>query len=209
MGTDGVIEDLVSTRLLAIVRLPAYERAVEVAQALLAGGVRVLEFSLSSEGAVGAVARVRQALGGGAHVGLGTVLNVPQAQEGIAAGAQFLVTPVLRPDVIALSRSREIPVLCGASSPTEVVAAHDAGADLVKVFPARLGGPAYFRDLLAPMPWLRLVAVGGVSADNAGDYLQAGAVAVGIGASLIPEAAVEAGDFARITEVAGRLRKLI
>lgn len=92
-------------------------------------------------------------------MGLGTVLGVPQAQEGIAAGAPFLVTPVVRPDVIALCRSKQVTVLCGASAPTEVVAAHDAGADFVKVFPARLGGPAYFRDLLAPMPWLRLVGL--------------------------------------------------
>jgi 2-dehydro-3-deoxyphosphogluconate aldolase/(4S)-4-hydroxy-2-oxoglutarate aldolase len=133
------------------------------------------------------------------------VLGVAQADAGIAAGAQFVVTPILRPEVVALCRARAVPVVCGASTPTEVVAAHEAGADFVKVFPSRLGGPGYFRDLLAPMPWLRLVAVGGVSVANAGDYLAAGATAVGIGASLVPADAVEAGDFARITAAARSL----
>lgn len=112
--------------------------------------------------------------------------------------ARFLVTPAVVPDVIEVGRRRNVPVICGALTPTEVLAATRAGADLVKIFPARLGGPAYIRDLLGPFPQMKFVATGGISAENARAYLDAGAVAVAVGGNLVSEQAVNEGRWAAI-----------
>ena len=144
-----------------------YHHAVEIAEALARGGLTVLEYTMSGEGALDCVTQVRATVGERVCVGAGTVLDAADAEAAIAAGARFIVTPAVVPDVIAVCRRRDVPIVCGALTPTEVLAASRAGADLVKLFPARLGGPAYVRDLLGPFPQLQLVATGGVSAENA------------------------------------------
>jgi 2-dehydro-3-deoxyphosphogluconate aldolase / (4S)-4-hydroxy-2-oxoglutarate aldolase len=197
-----VLDAIAATRIVAIVRLERYDRSVEIARALLAGGITAVEFTLTGAGAHAAIGAARAALGEAAQIGVGTVLAASAAAQAIDAGAQFVVTPALRPDVIAACRERGVPILCGALTPTEALAAHEAGADLVKIFPARLGGPQYIKDILAPLPQLRLVPTGGVSAENARAYLDAGATAVGIGGNLVSTAAVAEGDWARIEAVA-------
>jgi 2-dehydro-3-deoxyphosphogluconate aldolase/(4S)-4-hydroxy-2-oxoglutarate aldolase len=190
------------TRLMAIVRLEYYDRALEVAQALLAGGIPVIEFTLTGRGAAEAIATTRAALGDRALVGAGTVLHPGAVADVVSAGAQFVVTPVLRHTVIEACLARNVPIICGAFSPSEILEADEAGAAMVKVFPAREMGPQYVRDILAPLPHLRLVPTGGINLQNAGAYLQAGAVAVGIGGNLISEQAVAAGDWMQITRQA-------
>jgi 2-dehydro-3-deoxyphosphogluconate aldolase/(4S)-4-hydroxy-2-oxoglutarate aldolase len=186
-------------RVVAIVRLERYDRATEIARALLEGGISAIEFTLTGAGAYEAITAARAALGDQAQIGVGTVLNVDSATASIDAGAQFVVTPTMSPAVIGACRARGAPILCGALTPTEALAAHEAGADMVKLFPARLGGPQYVRDILAPLPFLRIVPTGGVGVDNARAYLDAGAVAIGVGGSLISAQAVAQGDWARIT----------
>lgn len=198
----GAKDRILAGKIVAIIRLEEYSRAVDVARALVAGGITALEFTLTGRGAVEAVGAVRGALGDAACVGVGSVLRPEQADDAISGGAEFLVTPALRPDVIARAVSRGTLVLSGGLTPTELLAAHEAGAGLVKLFPARLGGPAYLRDILAPLPFLKLVPTGGVSAENARDYLAAGAAALGIGGNLIPAPALARGDFAQITAAA-------
>ncbi len=193
---------ILATKIVAIIRLDEYSKAVEVARALVAGGITALEFTLTGQGAVEAVGAVRAALGDAACVGVGSVLHVEQARAALDGGAEFLVTPAVRPAVIAAGVNRDALVLAGGFTPTELLAAHEAGAALVKLFPARLGGPSYLKDVLAPLPFLKLVPTGGVGAANARDYLAAGAAALGIGGNLIPAAAVAAGDFAQITATA-------
>lgn len=193
---------ILAARIVAIIRLDEYSRAVEVAQALVAGGITVLEFTLTGKGAVEAVGAVRAALGDAACVGIGSVLRAEDADNALSSGAEFLVTPAVRPHVIATAVSRGALVLAGGLTPTELLQAHEAGAELVKLFPARLGGPAYLKDLLAPLPFLKVVPTGGVSAENARDYLAAGAAALGIGGNLVPAKAVATGDFAQITATA-------
>jgi 2-dehydro-3-deoxyphosphogluconate aldolase/(4S)-4-hydroxy-2-oxoglutarate aldolase len=195
-------EAVLQSRIVAIIRLEQYDRAVEIARALLEGGISVLEFTLTGAGAHEAISATRAALGDAIHVGVGSVTEPTAAREAISAGAQFVVTPVLRPLVIEACRALSTPILCGALTPTELLTAHEAGADMVKFFPARLGGPAYLRDVLAPLPQLRLVPTGGISAENARAYLDAGAVAVGMGGNLVPAQAVAQGDWARITAAA-------
>jgi 2-dehydro-3-deoxyphosphogluconate aldolase/(4S)-4-hydroxy-2-oxoglutarate aldolase len=190
------------TRLIAIVRLKEYSQALEVAQALVAGGISVIEFTLTGKGAAEAIARTRAEPGLRALIGAGTVLQTSEVAEMAAAGAQFVVTPVFSQRIIDACHAHQLPIICGALTPTEMQAAYEAGAEMIKVFPARQVGAQYLRDVLAPLPHLRLVPTGGISARNAREYLQAGAVAVGLGGNLVSEEAVAAGDWARITRQA-------
>ena len=200
MGQERIVELIAAERVVAIVRLPSYEGvAVAVATALRDGGISAIEFTYTGEGVASAIAAVKAALGGSVVVGAGTVVSSALAEEAIAAGAAFLVTPIVQPEVIRAAASRETPVLCGAMTPTEVFAAHAAGATMVKVFPASRLGPAYIKDLLGPFPSLKLVPTGGIDAGNAREYLDAGAVAVGIGGRLIEQSLVTNGNFAEIT----------
>jgi 2-dehydro-3-deoxyphosphogluconate aldolase / (4S)-4-hydroxy-2-oxoglutarate aldolase len=194
-----VIDAILATRIIAIVRLERYDRAVEITRALLAGGISAVEFTLTGAGAYDAIAATRAALGDAAQIGVGTVLNANTAEAAIGAGAQFVVTPTMSPGVIRACIAHGTPIVCGALTPTEALTAHEAGADMVKLFPARLGGPQYLRDILAPLPFLRIVPTGGVGVENARAYIDAGAVAVGIGGSLITAQVVAQADWGRIT----------
>lgn len=198
----SAIQQILEKKVVAVVRLDNYNRAVDVARALAAGGVNVLEFTLTGQGALEAVSATRKALGAAVCVGVGTVLSPEQAEAAIDAGAEFLVTPALRRQVIATCVKRQTLVLCGGLTPTELLEAHEAGAELVKVFPAQLGGPKFIKDVLAPMPFLKMVPTGGVSPENARDYLAAGAVAVGIGGNLVSNKLVAAEAFDQITATA-------
>lgn len=195
----SVLEQLIAARVIAIVRLERYTHAVEVARALYDGGMTAVEFTLTGQGVDDAVRRVRAALGNQMLVGVGTVLDARAADLAIDSGAQFLVTPTVRTAVIAVGRARGVPVACGALTPTEALTAHESGADLVKIFPVRAFGPQYIRDLLAPLPFLRLVPTGGIGAEHARAYLEAGAVAVGVGGNLVSAQAVAQQDWAAIT----------
>ena len=197
-----ILDSLLATRIVAVVRLERYDQAVPVAEALLEGGISAIEFTLTGSGALEAIVGARTALGTVAHIGVGTVLAPDAAKAAISAGAQFVVTPAVRPAVIATCRAHGVPILCGALTPTEVLAAHEAGADAIKIFPARAVGPHYLRDLLAPLPGLLLVPTGGIDAGNARAFLDAGAVAVGIGGSLVSAEAVARADWPRITATA-------
>ena len=195
----SVLQKVLDQKIVAVIRLSDYRSAVELAQALVAGGVNVLEFTLTGTGTLDAIRATRQALGDEACVGVGTVLRSEDVDRAIDVGAQFVVTPILRRQVIAACARQRTLIICGGFSPTEILDAFEAGAELVKVFPARVGGPKFISDLLAPMPFLKLVPTGGVSQENAHEYLEAGAVAVGIGGNLVSQKLVEAGAFDQIT----------
>jgi 2-dehydro-3-deoxyphosphogluconate aldolase / (4S)-4-hydroxy-2-oxoglutarate aldolase len=198
----SALQQILSQKIIAVVRLEDYNRAVDVARALAAGGVTVLEFTLTGHGAIEALSATRKALGDAVCVGVGTVLRAEDAEAAIDAGAQFMVTPALRRQVIAACVKRQTLVVCGGFSPTELLEAYEAGSELVKVFPAQLGGPRFIKDVLAPMPFLKLVPTGGVSPENAREYLNAGAVAVGIGGNLVSNKLVKAEAFDQITSTA-------
>jgi 2-dehydro-3-deoxyphosphogluconate aldolase/(4S)-4-hydroxy-2-oxoglutarate aldolase len=194
-----VLEAMERTRIVAVVRLERYDQAVEVTRALVAGGITVIEFTHTGTGVDDAVSAAHATLGDQAQIGVGTVLDTGVAAASIDAGAQFVVTPVVRPAVISACRSRGVPILCGALTPTEALAAHEAGADMIKIFPARAVGPQYLRDILAPLPMLRLVPTGGIGPENTQAYLHAGAIAVGVGGNLVTPQAVVRGDWDQIT----------
>ena len=194
-----LVEMIQQARLIAVVRLENYTHALEIARALVAGGITVIEFTLTGAGATTAITQVRTALGERVQVGVGTVLDVEDAEEAIAAGTQFVVTPLVRPRVIAACHTHHIPVIGGALTPSEVYNTFEAGADMIKLFPARLGGPQYVRDILAPLPHMQIVATGGITPQQAGAYLEAGVVAVGLGGNLVSAQAVVTQNWSQIT----------
>ena len=196
------IDQILAGKIVAIVRLDEYSKAVDVARALADGGVNVLEFTLTGTGAIDAITMVREALGDAVCVGVGTALHADDALAAIDAGAQFVVTPAVRPAVIAACVNRNTLVLAGGFTPTELLNAYEAGSELVKLFPAQAAGPRYLKDVLAPLPFLKLVPTGGVSADNAREYLNAGAVAVGMGGNLVSNKLVAAEAWDQITATA-------
>ncbi|GAB4055321.1 bifunctional 4-hydroxy-2-oxoglutarate aldolase/2-dehydro-3-deoxy-phosphogluconate aldolase [Catellatospora paridis] len=179
-------------RVIAIIRLPSATDAVRVGEIIAGAGLTAVEITLTTPGALDAVTALRAALPPECLVGAGSVRSPEQALSARDAGAQFLVTPTLRPPVLAAT---ELPVMCGAFSPTEIETAAEAGAALVKVFPAGAMGPGYVRELLAPMPELKLAPTGGVTPDLVAPYAAAGAVAVGVGSALVSAALVDAADW--------------
>jgi 2-dehydro-3-deoxyphosphogluconate aldolase / (4S)-4-hydroxy-2-oxoglutarate aldolase len=187
-----------SEKVIALIRAEGPESLLDCAKALAAGGLNAIELTMTTPGAIELVAEVSRALPG-VMLGLGTVLDAETARAGVAAGAQFIVTPALRPGVIKACHQLGVPVLSGALTPTEIASAADLGADVVKIFPAEFFGPAYIKSLRAVFPQIKFLPTGGVTAKTLGDFLKAGAFAAAAGSSLVEPAALKARDWAAIT----------
>ena len=192
----NALSTILADRALSVVRAPHISDPVALADALSRGGIRARELTFTTPGVL---ALLRTASNAGAVVGAGTVLTADQARSAIDAGASFVVTPGLRPDVAAIVTDAGIPLMMGALTPSEVMTALDLGADAVKIFPARTVGPAYFKDLLGPFPDAQLVPSGGVNAGNAAQFLASGAVAVTAGTDVVSPASVAAAQWDDIT----------
>jgi 2-dehydro-3-deoxyphosphogluconate aldolase/(4S)-4-hydroxy-2-oxoglutarate aldolase len=187
---DGVI---------AVVRLNDLSKAVPLTEALVAGGVRAVEFTFTNPTAGEAIAAASTALGPRALIGAGSILDAETARVAILAGATFVVTPTVSASTIELCNRYGVATIIGALTPTEILTAWQAGATYVKVFPANLGGPRYLRDVLGPLPQLKLIPTGGVDVDNAGEFIRAGAVAVALGSNLVDARSVTTEDWQTIT----------
>jgi 2-dehydro-3-deoxyphosphogluconate aldolase/(4S)-4-hydroxy-2-oxoglutarate aldolase len=193
-------------KVIAIVRLDSGEQLVRAAEALKAGGISAIEFTFSTPGALDMVKEASAHFGQEVLLGAGTVLDPETARAAILVGAEFIVTPTVNLDTIAMCKRYGKPIVAGAMTPTEMLTVWEAGADLVKVFPAsNIGGPDYIKGVLAPLPQLRLVPTGGISAGNVASYLKAGAAAVAVGGNLVNKKAVAMGDWAAVTTEAQRL----
>jgi len=189
----------------AVIRLKDAARLRAVVDAIAEGGVRALEVTMTVPRAVELIAELAPALPDGFLLGAGTVTDAETARHVIDAGASFVVGPVFRADVIAACHERDVPAMPGCFSPTEIFAAHECGADIVKVFPATALGPQFIKDVRAPLPHIKLMPTGGVTLDNAGDWIRAGAVAVGVGSALLDGKAIDQGAFDVITANARRV----
>ncbi len=188
--------------IVAVVRAPDGGHLVEVAQALFEGGVTVMEITMSVPDALEVISQVRQSMGDRILLGAGTVLDAETARAVLTAGAEFIVAPTLNLDVIRLCRRYDKLVMPGAFTPTEILTAWEAGADIVKVFPADVVGPAFFKALRGPLPQLRLMPTGGVDLSTAADFLKAGACCLGVGGQLVELKAVGERNFDRIRSLA-------
>lgn len=198
MSAATHLQQVLDLGLVAIIRAPSGEQLVEVSQALADGGIDVIEVTFTVPGILDILKDVRRALGDRILLGAGTVLDTESARAAILAGAEFLVTPTVNVDVIRLCRRYDKLVMSGAFTPTEILTAWEAGADVVKVFPAEIGGPAYLKAVHGPLPHVRLLPTGGVNLETLPAFVQAGACAVGLGTALVEKDALERRDMARI-----------
>ncbi len=209
MSKDDDLKRVLDRAVIAVVRLPSGEQLVDVAQALLAGGVDVLEITFTVPRATHVLETVADRLGDKILLGAGTVLDTETARAALLAGAEYLVSPTLNLDVIAMARRYGKLVMPGAFTPTEILTAWEAGADIVKVFPSDVTGPKYLKAVRGPLPQVRLMPTGGVNLDTAADFLRAGACALGIGGSLVEPQAVAKGDFDRIESLARQYVQIV
>lgn len=200
-----VLESIGARGVVAVLRGVEPARLLPLTQALLEAGVGAVEVTLNSPGALQGIAALREAFGSSIPVGAGTVLTGEAAEAAIRAGAQFVLTPHLAEETLAVCQQHQVPVVMGAMTPTEIYQAYSLGAAMVKVFPASTLGPSFFRELRGPFPEIPLMAVGGVNAANAADFIRAGAVAVAAGSQLVDMAAVARGDWAAVREKAAAL----
>jgi len=199
MKREQGLDVIRTTGVIAIMRAASSDQLLQAADAVYHGGVRAIEVTLTTPGALEVVKQARVKYEQGVVFGAGTVLDPESARAAILAGAQFIVTPTLNLDLITLCRRYSIPVIAGAYTPTEALTAWEAGADMVKIFPANIGGPGFVKALRAPLPQIDLVPVGGVDLDNTAAFIEAGAAAVGVGSSLIDQRLLATGDFSALT----------
>lgn len=200
---------IVQSGIVGIIRAPDGAQLVEVAQALLAGGIDCLEVTFTVPQAHRVLEKVADALGDKILLGAGTVLDTETCRTAILAGAEFIVSPGTNVDVIQMCRRYSKPALPGALTPTEVINAWQAGADFVKVFPCDVLGPAHLKALRGPLPQVKLIPTGGVTLETAADFLKAGATALGIGSSLVEPKAIANRDFARIESLAKQYVEIV
>jgi 2-dehydro-3-deoxyphosphogluconate aldolase / (4S)-4-hydroxy-2-oxoglutarate aldolase len=196
---SDVVRAIEADGVVAVIRLNDATRLREVAGALADGGVRALEVTMTVPRAVELIEELARTLPRDLLVGAGTVLDPETARQVILAGARFVVSPVFRIPVIEMCHRYDVAVMPGCFSPTEILLAWESGADMVKVFPATALGPGFIRDVRGPLPQVRLIPTGGVTRENAGDWIRAGAAAVGAGTALVDRAAVSERRFADIT----------
>lgn len=204
MTRHDALDLVVDSGIVAILRADSGEQLAAVAERLFAAGIRAIEVTFTVPGVLDVIRDVRRRLGDRILLGAGTVLDAETARAAILAGAEFVVSPVVRPEIIALSHRYDKLVMPGAFTPTEVLTAWEAGADVVKVFPAEVGGPSYIKALRGPLPQIRMLPTGGVNLENIGQFFKAGAVAVGLGSALVPRDALRAGNLDRIAELASQ-----
>ncbi len=204
MNHDEAVELIRRTGVIAIMRAKTSKHLLRAAEAVRAGGVCAIEVTMTTAGALAVVEQAASAFGDDTLFGVGTVLDAESARAAIRAGAQFIVAPSFDLRTVQFCRRHGIPVIPGAYTSTEIVSAWQAGADMVKIFPASAGGPDLIKALKAPLPQIEMVAVGGVELSNAAHFVRSGAVAVGVGSALIDQKVLDAEDFSALTERARR-----
>jgi len=206
MSANGPMDRILDGGVVAIMRAKSSDQLLGAAKAVLAGGVAAIEVTMTTPGALDVIRQATSQFGKEVLFGVGSVLDAETARAAILAGAQFVVCPTLKLETIEICRRYSIPVVPGAYTPTEILSAWEAGANAVKVFPASAGGPAYLKAIKGPLPQVSLTAVGGVTVENAADFIRAGADFIGVGGELVNQKLLDASDFVQITERARTFR---
>lgn len=210
MNKQDVTARIIETGIVPVIRAASADEATRLIEAVRAGGINIFEITMTVPGAVSLIETLSKRFGASALIGAGTVLTTEQARDCINAGARFVISPALNFELIALCRKAEITVMPGALTPTEIVAAWNAGADFVKVFPAgALGGASYIKSLKAPLPDIKIIPTGGVSLKTAADFIRAGASALGVGADLADLQALRQGNENTITDRARQYVEIV
>ncbi len=204
MTKPEILQRLLNPGIVAIIRADCSDQLMGAAEALLKGGVTAMEVTMTTPNALEVIAAVTRRFGSEVLMGVGSVLDCETARAAILAGAEFVVTPVTKPEVIRLCNRYGKPIASGAFTPTEALLAHESGADFVKLFPADQVGPNYIKNILAPMPMLQIIPTGGVTPETAGAFLKAGCVALGAGSSLVSKEILQQADWPALTAAARR-----
>ena len=202
-----IIEQLLNPGVIAVVRAKRADQAVPLAEALVAGGVIAVEITMTTPNAIAAIKEASSKLCDRALIGVGTVLDEATCQAAIDAGAQFIVSPICRRELVPIAQKAGKPIMLGSYTPTEAQLAYEAGSDFIKIFPADTLGPNYIKALRAPLPHLKIVPTGGVDLKTIGDFFKAGVAAVGAGSSLISKDVLEKDDWATLTKTAAEFVK--
>lgn len=200
MKRQQILDELFKRKAVAVIRLQDADKLRKVIEALAEGGVSVAEITMTVPNAIGLIKQITSELKSDIVVGVGSVLNAQVAQQAIEAGAKYVVSPIFKKEIIDKSHEYDIPAMPGCFTPTEIQTAYEAGADVVKVFPADVLGMPFFKGVLAPMPHLKLMPTGGVTLTNAGEWIKVGACAVGLGAALLDKEAIENENYSKLTE---------
>ena len=209
MSRFEIVQKIIDDGAVAVIRMSDSQKLLRVAEALLEGGISALEITMTTPNALKVIEEASRELPGEVLIGVGSVLDSETARLAINAGAKYVVSPIFKTEIVQTAHRYNLPVMPGCFTPTEILTAHEAGADIVKVFPADVVGMPFFKAIKAPMPHLNLMPTGGVSLTNAGDWLKAGACAVGVGGALLDKQAIADGNFAKLTENARILRQSI
>jgi 2-dehydro-3-deoxyphosphogluconate aldolase / (4S)-4-hydroxy-2-oxoglutarate aldolase len=204
---NDIISQLTNPGIIAVVRAKRAEQAMPIAEALIAGGVIAIEITMTTPDAIGAIRETSDKLGDRALIGVGTVLTADTCRAAIAVGAQFVVSPICRVELVEITYTANRVLMLGAYTPTEAQRAHEVGADFVKIFPADGLGTNYIKAIRAPLPHLRIVPTGGVELNNVADFFKAGCPAVGVGGSLITKQILETEDWPQLTRRAAEFVK--
>ena len=207
MSKSRIVERIIEEGAVAVIRADNPATLGQIIDALLEGGISALEVTMTVPKALEIIEETADKYGDQILLGVGSVLDPETARLAINAGARYVVSPIFKPAIIEMAHRYNLPAMPGCFTPTEIFEAHEAGADIVKVFPAGHLGMKYFKDIRAPMPHLQLMPTGGVNLTNAGEWIAAGACAVGVGSALLDKKAIAEGRFAQLTENARVLRK--
>lgn len=200
MSRIETVKKIIDSKAVAVVRLTDSSKLIKVAEAIYKGGVSAIEITMTVPNAIKMIEEANKEIGSYMNIGVGSVLNAETAQKAIDAGAKYVVSPIFKKEIVETAKKNDVAVMPGAFTPTEIQTAFEAGADVVKVFPADVVGMAFFKGVLAPMPHLKLMPTGGVTLTNAGDWLKAGACAVGVGTALLDKKAIANENYSLLTE---------
>ncbi|MBU0559038.1 MAG: bifunctional 4-hydroxy-2-oxoglutarate aldolase/2-dehydro-3-deoxy-phosphogluconate aldolase [Bacteroidetes bacterium] len=205
MNKDQITKRIIENCAVAVIRVKDQNKLLKVVEAIYKGGVKGIEITMTVPNAIQQVELVTKEFSEDMIVGVGSVLDSITAEQAIDAGAKYVVSPIFKKEIINTAHNLNVPAMPGCFTPTEIQTAHELGADIIKVFPADVLGMAFFKGIKAPMPHLKLMPTGGVTLENAGEWLNAGACAVGIGSALLDNEAIESGNYNVLTENAQKL----
>lgn len=209
MSKEKILNEITKRKAIAVVRMKDPQKLMDVIKAVQAGGVSIIEITMTVPNAIELIRKAAYELDENFIIGVGSILDGKSAEEAVNAGAKYVVSPIFKKEIIDAAHGLDVPVMPGAFSPTEILTAQEYGADIVKVFPANVVGMDFFKAVLAPMPHLKIMPTGGVTLSNAGDWIKAGACAVGIGSALLDKNAIKNEDYQVLTENAKKMMESI
>lgn len=209
MDRKIILEKILKGKVVAVIRVKEQDKLKKVIEAIHAGGISVAEITMTVPNAIQLIEKMNEELDDEIIIGVGSVLNAEVAENAIKAGAKYVVSPILKKEIIDTAHKFNVPAMPGCFTPTEIQYAFELGADIVKVFPADVVGMEFFKAILAPMPHLKLMPTGGVTLTNAGNWLKAGACAVGIGSALLDKEAIKNENYSKLTDNARLIMKSI